>query len=169
LGTVLYATSDGPRWYNGLTLSGAGTNDSPYLATFNGNISISGGITFDDSDTYGDEYTPIYWNNGVPTAIDVVQKINWTINNGDKSVKITANNTGVFTSNSIIVQLVVTSGETNVNAPLTWASGAGFVAINTSVGVSGAVSGYILVARGVEYSEAGAENNGFIYSKTTSE
>ena len=70
----------------------------------------------------------------------------------------------MFTSNSIITQIVVTSGESNLNAPLTWKSNTGYIVINTAVGVSGAVEGYALVARGEEYAEST-----FTYTRTTAE
>lgn len=117
------------------------------------------------ADTYGDPYTPIYWLDGVPTVMNVVQKINWTLSNTSKSVTI-ASTAGaeIFSSSSIIVQIVVTSGESNINAPLTWKSGTDWIAINTSIAVSGTVTGYILVIRGIEMND-----NTFTYTQSTSE
>jgi len=72
-------TSAAPNWYEGLTLSGAGTVASPYLATFGGDISIGGGLTLGDSTNWGDEYTPIYWNNGVPGKVTTILRESFTL------------------------------------------------------------------------------------------
>lgn len=98
------------------------------------------------ADSYGDAYTPVYWNAGVPTTTMLVQYSEWTINSGHKKATLTATN--VFTEATYVLSIVVTSGEANLNAPITWSSGSHTITLNTSVATSGAVSGYILTARG---------------------
>ena len=111
--------------------------------------------------TSGDAYTPIYWNSGAPAAITLIQKVNWSLGNGNKSCKISHT---MFTANSIVLQIVVISGESYIQAPLKWKSASGYIAINTATAVTGTVSGYVLVARGTEYADST-----FTYAKSNSE
>ena len=104
------------------------------------------------ADSYGDAYTPIYWNSGVPTAVTIVQKVPWKLNSGNKSCKI--DHSSMFTAGSIVTQIVVTSGEIYLGAPLTWKSAAGYIVINTSVAATGTITGYAIVTRGSEYGES---------------
>lgn len=108
------------------------------------------------ADSYGDAYTPVYWNDGVPTAVSIVQKVPFTINSGKKGVILTH---ASFTVNSYVIQIIITSGESNLGAGITWTSAgtgstAGTITLNTTVAVGGNVSGYILVIRGSEISDA---------------
>jgi len=41
------------------------------------------------ADSYGDAYTPIYWNDGVPAAVTPVQYCAFIIGSGKKGVKLT--------------------------------------------------------------------------------
>lgn len=96
------------------------------------------------ADTHGDAYTPIYWNDGVPTAVTPIQYCAFTINSGKTGVKLTH---AAFTAASYVTQIVVTSGESNLNSTIAWESAAGYINLTCSA-TSGAVSGYILVSRG---------------------
>jgi len=71
----------------------------------------------------------------------------FTIASGKKGRQL---NHAAFKAASIVTQIVITSGEANLNAPLAWESGDGLIKITTTVAVSGAVSGYIIVSRGAE-------------------
>lgn len=96
-------------------------------------------------DKYGDAYTPIYWNNGVPTTITTVQYVEFTIDIGQTGVQLTHT---AFTTDSYVLQIVVNDGESNLNGPIEWDSDtAGSIKLKCAT-TSGAVSGYILVARG---------------------
>ena len=96
--------------------------------------------------TYGDEYTPIYWDdtNGKPATSIPLQYIEFTISQNNLGVTLTST---AFTANSYVVQIVITNGESNLNSIITWTSSSGSIAL-TCDAVSGAVEGYILVARG---------------------
>ena len=96
------------------------------------------------ADTYGDAYTSIYWNNGVPTATTPLQYCAFTINSGKGGVKLTHD---AFTAASYVTQIVVTSGESNLNSAIAWESATGYIDL-TCAATSGEVSGYILVSRG---------------------
>ena len=99
------------------------------------------------ADSYGDAYTPVYWNSGVPAAVTMVQQADFTIASGETSVTITKTN--VYTANTMVLTIVVTSGEANLNGPINWTSGNNTVVLSTTK-TSGAVSGYILTARGAK-------------------
>lgn len=113
------------------------------------------------ADTYGDAYTPIFWNNGVPTLVNLVQKIPFTINNGNKSVTISGN---TLTDKSIVTNIIIEQGESFLCAPLSWLSGNNYIAINTNLSVTGTINGYILVIRGEEI----GQSNSFTYTQSTS-
>ena len=96
--------------------------------------------------TYGDEYTPIYWDdtNGKPATSIPLQYIEFTISQNNRGVTLAST---AFTANSYVVQIVIYDGESNLNSIITWTSSNGSIAL-TCDAVSGAVEGYILVARG---------------------
>lgn len=97
------------------------------------------------ADSYGDTYTPIYWNDGVPTAVTLIQYCEFTIGSGKTGVKLAHT---AFTAASYVTQIVVTDGESNLNSAIAWESAAGYINLTCSAVTSGAVSGYILVSRG---------------------
>lgn len=106
-----------------------------------------------NSNTYGDAYTPIYWNNGKPEIVYPIQYFTWTISQGKTGVKLEGNNTipEIFQDNTYNITLVVTSGEEHLKAPLTWESSTNpyIFTITTTAAVTGAVNGYAIVARGI--------------------
>ena len=109
------------------------------------------------ADTYGDPFLPVYWLNGVPTyTYGVVQQKSFTFSSGDTSTTLThAAYHQKYGIHTFVIQIVVTSGESNLNAPITWSSTnedstTGTITLSTSVAVSGTVSGYIITARGVD-------------------
>ncbi len=107
------------------------------------------GVYIGTDDTYGDKYTPIYWNNGVPETINIVQKIKWTIPAGYNQVTLAAANESFFTENSIVVQIVITQGEQYLTSPLTWESTTNnTIILTTTNNVEEAITGYILVIQG---------------------
>ena len=104
------------------------------------------------ANSYGSYTQPVYWNNGVPATVTMIQKIYFSISNGKKSVTITSSTANTLSSDSIVTQIVVTDGEDYLRAPLTWISGSNYVAINTATATAGLVEGYILIVRGAEVS-----------------
>lgn len=106
-----------------------------------------GALFLGSSDTYGDAYQPVYWSlSGIPAVTYPVQYTLWTINSGHTKVTFTGN--GIFTTDSYVIALVVTEGFENLNGPLIWTTGTNSLVIST-IATSGAVSGYVLTARGV--------------------
>ena len=99
----------------------------------------------DLSSTYGDAYTPVYWNAGTPTAVSPVLQVAFTINSGKYGVKLTSD---AFTTDSIVLQIVVTSGIENLKNTITWQSYNNYINIKTGTQTGGNVVGYILVSRG---------------------
>ena len=96
--------------------------------------------------SYGDAYTPIYWNDGAPAAVVPIQYCQFTIKSSTVGVTLTHE---AFTENSYVLQIVVTSGESNLNSQIRWASySSGELALFCLTPPSGDVSGYILVSRG---------------------
>lgn len=207
-----------PEWYAGLTLAGNGTQESPYDATFNNTVTITGATTLSstlsvadnstltgkvgigaspdnnyqlyvngnsqfngnliptitnnnadktlgssdarwaklyigNADNHGDAYTPIYWHEGVPTTVTLVQQCAFTINSGKSGVRLTH---AAINAKSYVTQIVVSSGESNLNSAISWQSynGAntgdpGYIELTCSA-VSGQVDGYIMISRGDE-------------------
>ena len=111
------------------------------------------------ADTYGDPYLPVYWNQGVPAYTNgIVQKKNFSFASGATSTTIEheAYNQ-LYGIETFVLQIVVTSGESNLNSLISWESHQkngsttiGEITLTTSVATSGIVSGYILTARGID-------------------
>ena len=130
VGSNLYPTAN-----NTYTLGMAGSDDAlRWKSLFIGT-----------ADSYGDECTPIYWNNGVPKTVGVIQYCDFSFASGATTVVL---NKSSYTANTYVIQIVVNSGEANLNGVISWESAAGKVTLNTPQ-TSGVVSGYILTARGV--------------------
>lgn len=111
------------------------------------------------ADGYGDPYTPVYWNDGVPAAVSPVQKVEFTINATKRGVVIKHE---AFNALSYVLQIVI-NDTTDANFPddvLVWSSAnpqtgetkgsitLQFLDSNTTVPTGQTISGYILVARG---------------------
>ena len=97
------------------------------------------------ANSYGDAYTPVYWNTGVPAAVTPLQRIAFTIASGKTGVKLAH---AAFTTKSYVTQIVVDTGAANLNNVINWSSDtAGEISLTTTA-TSGDVSGYILVSRG---------------------
>jgi len=93
-------------------------------------------------DSYGDEYTPIYWNDGVPEPVTVIQKATFSLtsaNNGSHSV------TTNTTANSHIVEIVVDTGIQYLLSTITCTPGNNTITVSATV--DGTVSGYILYTK----------------------
>ena len=101
------------------------------------------------TDDYGDEYTPIYWNDGVPTTVTTIQRESFSISpttNGTAETKnILINNTNV-TDNSQIVEIVVDAGASYLNSAIDWTIDTtnDVKKIKLTAIVTNTVSGYIL-------------------------
>ena len=67
-----------------------------------------GKLAFGSTESYGDAYQPIYWNNGIPATVSPVQYFTWSISSGKLGVTLTGTN--IFKDTTFNVTLVVTSG-----------------------------------------------------------
>lgn len=161
-----------PAWYGGTVMSGSAA--ASWITAFNGTtdatatnaaaVTIAGGLgiskklhvgstatvlnlTIGSTNEYGDAYTPIYWHEGVPTAVTLTQQCAFTIKSGKSGVKLSH---AAITANSYVTQIVVTSGEANLNSAISWTSAAGYIELTCSSTVSGDVTGYIMISRGGE-------------------
>lgn len=133
-------------WNNGvpepLSAAAGGTATPVYLN--NGTITAC-------SANIGTAYVPVYMDGGEIKAVVMVQKISFEFSQDNKSVKITHNTDNTaFTANSIIINIVVTEGEANLNSAITWKSADNYIALNVATAVSGTVKGYVLVVNGSE-------------------
>lgn len=130
-----YINYSEPSFYPAVTNGGSlGTADNTWAKLYIGTDS-----------SYGDAYTPIYWNNGAPAVVAPLQYQTFTITSGSHGVQLAHT---AFTADSYVTQIVVTSGEANLNSPIAWASSAGIIQLTCSTAPSGAVSGYIILGRG---------------------
>lgn len=130
-----YINYSEPSFYPAMTNGGSlGTEDNTWAKLYIGT-----------DPSHGDAYTPIYWNEGAPATVVPVQYCEFTIKES-KGVMLTHE---AFTENSYVLQIVVTSGESNLNSPIRWVSySSGELALFCLTPPSGDVSGYILVSRG---------------------
>lgn len=142
---LISAGNSAPNWYTGLSLTGSGTANDPYSATFSNSVTVNNKLYIGSNTSYGDAYTPIYWNNGIPAAVTSIQKVAFTINNGKSGVQLS--NTA-FTADSYVTEIVVESGISYLKGSLSWTSDSGKITLTSSTTTGGAVSGYIVVSRG---------------------
>lgn len=133
-----------PKYTNDMYLTHVGDNNAVGSGTQPVYVAENGRITA-STNTVGDAYTPVYSNEGVLTATAPVQYNTFTIVSADTQVDL---NNDAYTADTYVLTIVITSGEANINAPITWTSSTGKVRLSTTVAVSGDVSGYILTARG---------------------
>lgn len=131
-----YINYSEPSFYPAMTNGGSlGTEDNTWAKLYIGT-----------DPSHGDAYTPIYWNDGAPATVVPVQYCEFTIKDSQGGVMLTHE---AFTENSYVLQIVVTSGESNLNSPIRWVSySSGELALFCLTPPSGDVSGYILVSRG---------------------
>lgn len=99
-----------------------------------------------NTNTYGDEYTPIYWNDGVPTAATMAIKMDFTIAQDEIGIIL---HHEAFTTNSIVTQIIIKQGEQYLNSAIEWESNIGQITLRCAA-VNGPVVGYIIVIRGAE-------------------
>ena len=126
--------------------SGATAVNANHILPSTGGWIVTGGNG--SSTGVGDPYTPVYLtSSGTLAATAVVQYVSFTIASGKRGVKLT--NSNVFTTNSYVIQIVVTNGAANLTDVINWSSEtAGSITLECETATLGAVSGYILVARG---------------------
>lgn len=106
------------------------------------------------SSSYGDAYTPVYWNNdGLPAVVNVVQKNSFVLDteHPDRVVL----NSSAYNTNTITLAIVITSGGQFLQAPLSITAAEGSLTISTTASVTGTVAGYIITARGIDLSAGG--------------
>lgn len=109
------------------------------------------------SDTYGDPYLPIYWNDGIPTPCQgIVQYKEFTIPSGGATTTLySPAYNQLYGYHTFVLAIIVTDGEEYLSSPINWLSaqggtGYGSITLYTTANVTGNVYGYILTARGVE-------------------
>lgn len=100
------------------------------------------------SDTYGDAYTPVYWNNGVPAPATTIQQANFTLTTTANGVQKIGTSTNV-SDNTEVVEIVVESGFSNLLSTIQWTITTDVLnnnnkQIQLTATVDGNVSGYIL-------------------------
>ena len=141
-----YGSSSKPiYWSNGVPTAFSTTIGSTTQFVY-----INAGTITKTTETVGSIYNPVYMNAGVITELSgLIQKKTFTINNNANNVVLSH---AAYTAATIVIQIVITSGERNLKAPINWASADGKVTLTTTQLTTGAVSGYIITARGVELS-----------------
>ena len=152
---ILYI-GNGDTFSEGNIIPSVGNNDTA-INTLGSTDNRWAAVYIGDKDTHGDKYTPVYWNDGVPTQVPVVQKYDFTIINNTSSISIVLSNT--YRDFAIVTSIVVTSGISYLNAPLTWSINTAnhtidiisiYPGANAGTNVSNDVSGYILVSSGID-------------------
>ena len=129
-----------------------GSGTVPVYVASNGRITVS-------SSTVGDSYAPVYLNGGETTVTFPVQYKDFTIASGATSVTLEspAYNRQISGMDVFVLSIVIVTGESFLNAPIQWrtqqktgSTTIGQVILSTPIATSGAVTGYILTARGTE-------------------
>jgi len=96
------------------------------------------------ADSYGDDYTPVYWNDGVPAAaMHIIQHSTFTLNttnNGSVSI----GSATTVSDEAEVVEIVVNGGYESLLSPISWSIDTLNNQIVLSATVDGTVTGYIL-------------------------
>ena len=137
-------------WNNGVPAAISSTQGSGTQPIY-----LNAGTLTASTSTVGTKYKPTYLNGGTITTAVIVQKVNFEFSENNKSVKIThdTDNTA-FTAESIVLSIVVTEGESNLNSAITWKSADNYIALNVTTAVSGTVKGYVLISNGIEVADS---------------
>lgn len=99
--------------------------------------------------SYGDAYTPIYWNNGVPEEIMPTQYKTFSITGNTSSSQSVVLNSPAFSESSYVLEIVVDQGtEQFLEAPITWTSSSEAITLTTKITNTQTLTGYIIVSRG---------------------
>lgn len=125
-----------------------GSEIIPVYVAANGRITPS-------STSVGDEYNPTYLDEGTISITYPVQYSTFVFTSGSNTAEIVSEAFNQLNGiNTYVLQIVVTSGEEYLNAPIDWSSSQvnnsdtyGVITL-TTMNVSGRVSGYIITARG---------------------
>ena len=115
-------------------VSSLGTREKHWLKVYVG-----------ENNSYGDPYTPIYWNDGAPAAVHIIQKASFTMNANAHAYNI---NKAAYSPDTIVIQIVITSGKENLLSPIEWEAGNSQIILRTAQNPRGPVTGYIITARG---------------------
>lgn len=131
------------------------TGDIAPTATNQYNLGIGGSsairwkaLFLGTSDSYGDPYTPIYWNSGVPAPVSTIQQASFSLTTANSGVQKIGSSTNVD-SDAQVVEIVVTSGHSHLLSTIQWsvttdALNGNNKQIQLTATVDGTVSGYIL-------------------------
>lgn len=120
------------------------TNNASSLGTYDTHWSA---LFVGPNNSYGDGYTPIYWNNGTPEIVNIIQKASFSFDSSTLTYNI---NKAAYTLNTIVLQIVITSGKENLTSAINWEPGNSNIQLKMATAPRGPVSGYILTARGVD-------------------
>lgn len=70
------------------------------------------------TNSHGDQYTPIYWNDGKPEVTTPIQRINFTVDKDHLSPLKFSNN--AITTDTSVLEIVVTGGYQWLHGPIEW-------------------------------------------------
>lgn len=96
--------------------------------------------------TYGDNYQPIYWNNGVPSQVDMILKIPFILPANSIYTELVDS---AFTENTYITQIVIESGAEYLNSPISYITSTNTIRLTYNT-ISGQIQGHVLAIRGAD-------------------
>lgn len=104
-----------------------------------------------EEDTHGDEYTPIYWKDGAPYKVPVVQQYDFTISLADDYISLPNR----YAEDAIVTSIVVTEGMSYLRNVIQWefdydSQNGNHIHLFTASNVDNDVKGYILVSTGYD-------------------
>lgn len=150
-----------PAYNDSMFMVHAGNNNAVGSATTPVYVANNGRITA-SSTSVGDQYAPTFLNSGETTVTFPVQYKSFAFIAGQTSVVLEseAYNQQIPNMDVFVLSIVVTSGESYLNAPIMWrtqqkdnSTTIGQVVLTTATATTGIVQGYILTARGCEAPE----------------
>ena len=141
---------NGANFYTGTTAPD-GTDRLNYNGYFYATNLYSSKVYPGTNTSYGNAYTPIYWNDGVPAEVTIIKKYTFSFaDSGATTTVVTPDNINIGTH--IVTEIVVDTGISHLNGSISWnvpttGDNANKIVL-TTIATSGTVSGYILVSTG---------------------
>ena len=108
-----------------------------------GNGNHWGALYIGTSDNYGDNYQPIYWNNGVPAPVQMILKVPFSLAANSTYTELVYS---AFTENTYITQIVIESGAEYLNSPISYITSTDTIQLTYNT-ISGQIQGDVLAIR----------------------
>lgn len=128
-----------PIYMNGGTLTASGST----VASGTQLMYLNSGTLTVSTSTVGSVVKPVYMSNGTLTSMNPTQYKTWSWSASSASCVLSSS---YYTADTVVLALVVTSGEANITSAITWTPAAGSLTLSMTSAPGAAVDGYVITA-----------------------